>query len=167
MFYDVGLLLIFLSICMKFYDLGAFCNNKTYAPDEDVALPAGEENAVTLAVKKALEDAEKIPNTTQQIQEGIQKLNDEERNTIISTTNFNLTTDDVAIIALLTAFLAVINGPGGAITFGAFLAIVAGLDSTYSETAKDLLEKIPPSPNPKTPSAEALETTKKNQTAVG
>ena len=157
---------------MKIYDLGAFCNTRAYTPGQEVTLPVGEKvKEVTLpvgeAVKEALKEAEKNPNTPQKIQEGIQKLKDEERNNIISTTNFNLTTDDVAIIALLTAFLAVINGPGGAITFGAFLAIVAGLDSTYSETAKDLLEKIPPSPNPKTPSAEALETTKKNQTAVG
>ncbi len=163
MFYDVGLLLIFLSICMKFYDLGAFCNNKTYAPGGDVNLPAGEENAVTLAVG----EAEENPNKPQEIQEGLQKLKDEERKNIIDITNFNLTTDDVAMIALLTAFLAVINGPSGAITFGAFLAIAAGLDSKYSETAKDLLEKIPPSQNPEHASAEALKRQKEKQTAVG
>ena len=126
MFYDVGLLLIFLSICMKFYDLGAFCNTRAYTPEQGVSLPVSEE------VRTALEKAKNKSNTTQQIKEGLEKLNDEERNNIISTTNFNLTTDDVAIIALLTAFLAVINGPGGAITFGAFLAIAAGLYSKYS-----------------------------------
>ena len=167
---------------MKIYDLGAFCNTRAYTPGQKVTLPVGEEvkeaQEVTLpvgeevkeAVKEALKEAEKNPNTPQKIQEGIQKLKDEERNNIniISTTNFNLTTDDVAIIALLTAFLAVINGPGGAITFGAFLTIAAGfgLDSKYSETAQDLLKKIP-SPNPQGADATALEKTKENQTAVG
>ena len=149
---------------MKIYDLGAFCNTRAYTPGQEVTLPVGEE--VKEAVKEALKEAEKNPNTPQKIQEGIQKLKDEERNNIISTTNFNLTTDDVAIIALLTAFLAVINGPGGAITFGAFLTIAAGLDSKYSETAQDLLKKIP-SPNPQGADATALEKTKENQTAVG
>ena len=147
---------------MSYYDLTSFCNTIFYFPPNDVTLSvtedaeqSGIETTLTEAVKKALENAEKIPNTTQQIQEGIQKLNDKERNNIISTTDFNLKTDDVAIIALLTAFLAVINGPGGAITFGAFLAIVAGLNSKYSETAQGLLEKIP-SPNPQDTQAKTL-----------
>lgn len=173
MFYDVGLLLIFLSICMNFYNLGAFRNAIYYAPSEavtDVALPTGEENAdVTLVVKEALKNAEQNPKTREELEEKIKQLSPEKQNDIndiISTTNFSLTTDDVAIIALLTAFLAVINGPGGAITFGAFLTIAAGLDSKYSETAQDLLKKIP-SPNPQDADATALEKTKENQTAVG
>ena len=120
---------------MSYYDLTSFCNTIFYFPPNDVALSATED-AERSGIETTLTEAVKQdPKAPEELTQELGKLSPEKQKDIkdiLGITNFNLTTDDVAIIALLTAFLAVINGPGVAITFGAFLAIAAGLDSKFT-----------------------------------
>jgi len=156
---------------MEFYNLSAFCNTRFYAPN-DAPNPQGGEGGgtITLPVKK-VEDAlieahnSTADKTKEELQEEINRLKEEIKNSNIDPADketiakFNLTTDDLAIIGLLIAFLAVVNGPA-AIPFGAFLTIAAGLDiksselGQYSKRAKELQKENPqeaPGTDPKNP----------------
>jgi hypothetical protein len=151
-----GLLLIFLSICMKFYDLGAFCNIRVYETSvnlstkpEATSKQSKSQTAAQAAAEEAAQAAEQAAKsvTPDNAQKNLDKLKESQELKAV----FNLEgveADDIAIIALLTAFLTVAGGPGIALTAASLLLVAKTLRTHHIKVPNDdeIQQRIRPDP---------------------